>query len=225
MTSPSASTGPAIEWRGSDAFVNDLAIGTIGDWEDDRWFWDGAAASGEASSELAARTACEAAICDWFAKAGWPQSLSPQAEGTSPWPMVAALLRIVYQSFDAGGESSRSQRAQALEAVLFSISRNDDPAFEAARRECDSDPWEYIMRSRDALTASCSQGDGGYAAGLEAAAKVADAHKGSAEKRRKAKPWKPDPEALDEIRTEERGENIAAEMIAAAIRAMKGPAR
>lgn len=59
------------------------------------------------------------------------------------------------------------------------------------------------------------------AATIERCAQVAKAHKGSAEKRRRANGRKYDEESLVEIRAEERGEDIAAEMIAAEIRALK----
>lgn len=53
----------------------------------------------------------------------------------------------------------------------------------------------------------------------EACAKVADAHKGSAAKKRLAQNSRANPDALIEIYAEERGEDIASEMIASAIRA------
>ena len=64
----------------------------------------------------------------------------------------------------------------------------------------------------------------GYAAGLEAAAIVADQHRGSAAKARIAE-GQPlgridDDGLVVEIRAEERGEDIAAEIIAKAIRAL-----
>ena len=64
----------------------------------------------------------------------------------------------------------------------------------------------------------------GYAAGLEAAAIVADQHRGSAAKARLAKDQPlgriDDDGLVVEIRAEERGEDIAAEIIAKAIRAL-----
>ncbi len=61
----------------------------------------------------------------------------------------------------------------------------------------------------------------GWKAAIEAAAKVAEAHKGAAAKRRGLKGMKLSnfgPEAAAEIQAEERGEDIAAEIIARTIR-------
>lgn len=66
-------------------------------------------------------------------------------------PTVAALLRIVIQSFDAGGESMRSMRAQAIEAVWHGLFDFKDPAFAAANTECDRDPWAFIAKAKWAL--------------------------------------------------------------------------
>ena len=52
----------------------------------------------------------------------------------------------------------------------------------------------------------------------ERAAKVAEAHIGSTEKRRHELQIEIDPEGMAEVYSEERGEDITAEMIAAAIR-------
>lgn len=60
---------------------------------------------------------------------------------------------------------------------------------------------------------------------LEEAAKVAESFHGKAKRDRIAKGWKMSrfqPHERDEIAAEENGENIAAEQIAASIRALKG---
>ena len=61
---------------------------------------------------------------------------------------VAALLRIVIQSFDSGGESMRSQRAQAVEAAWFLLTRGHGQMFADAYRRCDEDRWAAIARAR-----------------------------------------------------------------------------
>lgn len=61
----------------------------------------------------------------------------------------------------------------------------------------------------------------GKAEGLKRAGEIALAHRGAAERSRRAKKMKVDPAAWPEISAEERGEDIAAEMIAAAIEAAK----
>ena len=55
----------------------------------------------------------------------------------------------------------------------------------------------------------------------ERCAQVAEAHKGSATKKRRARGPQNDNSMLDEIYAEERGEDIAAEMIAREIRNLK----
>lgn len=55
---------------------------------------------------------------------------------------------------------------------------------------------------------------------LEEAAKVAEAHKGSAAKDRGKKRYIREPDAYHEIHAEERGEDMASEMIARKIRAL-----
>ena len=52
----------------------------------------------------------------------------------------------------------------------------------------------------------------------ERCAKIADAHRGAAAKKRRARGPQADNSALDEIYAEERGEDIAAEIIARTIR-------
>lgn len=79
----------------------------------------------------------------------------------------------------------------------------------------------WRLTERDAGNELIDRMDQSFANGLERAAQIADAHKGSAAAKRAKQPWKLSPEALDEIRAEERGEDIAAEMIAKAIRALK----
>ncbi len=62
--------------------------------------------------------------------------------------MLSALLRITIQSFDAGGESMRSQRAMAVETAWSLITNYDDPRVQAAYEECDADRWAYISKAR-----------------------------------------------------------------------------
>lgn len=63
-------------------------------------------------------------------------------------PTMAALLRIAIQSFDSGGESMRSLRAQAIETVWHSLFDLNDPAFMEANKTCDQDPREFIGTAR-----------------------------------------------------------------------------
>lgn len=74
---------------------------------------------------------------------------APDAREALDLPRVWALLRIVWQSFDHGGESMRSQRAQALEVAMRLIDRGHDidKLLEAANT-CDADRWSYISASR-----------------------------------------------------------------------------
>lgn len=73
-------------------------------------------------------------------------------------PILAALLRIAIQSFDSGGESMRSMRAQAVEAAWDILVNVDDPAFANAASECDADPWEFIASAKR-LAATPKEGD------------------------------------------------------------------
>ena len=81
---------------------------------------------------------------------------------------------------------------------------------------------EGSMRVRDLVLSTYEKGiAAGRASMKEEAAKVADAHKGSAAAKISSTRWKQmDDELKETIRSEERGEDIASEMIAAAIRAL-----
>ena len=63
-------------------------------------------------------------------------------------PTMAALLRIVIQSFDSGGESMRSLRAQAIETVWHELFDVNDPAFFEANERCDRDPGQFVQDAR-----------------------------------------------------------------------------
>lgn len=63
-------------------------------------------------------------------------------------PTLAALLRIVIQSFDSGGESMRSLRAQAIETVWHDLVNINDPAFLETFERCDQDPWAFLQEAR-----------------------------------------------------------------------------
>ena len=84
----------------------------------------------------------EATIADLTRK------LEATARDVALLPMVSALLRIVCQSFDSGGESARSLRALAVETVWQIISDHDNPRFEQERRDCDTDQWAYVRKAR-----------------------------------------------------------------------------
>lgn len=77
-----------------------------------------------------------------------------------------------------------------------------------------------IERLRRRLEEVEAQRDNAY----EQCAKIADSHKGAADKeaRKKGLYRNLRPEAYEEIRAEQRGEDIAAEIIARNIRALKG---
>ena len=63
---------------------------------------------------------------------------------------VWSMLCIVYQSFDSGGESMRSQRSQALEAAIALVrERCSDDAMRSAANERDAlGRWDYISAAR-----------------------------------------------------------------------------
>lgn len=63
-------------------------------------------------------------------------------------PTMAALLRLAIQSFDSGGESMRSLRAQAIETVWHDLVNLDDPAFLETFERCDKDPWQFLQDAR-----------------------------------------------------------------------------
>lgn len=106
----------------------------------------------------AAAEALEAAHCEYHpTKADYREMARAALEASERerWPgrtldaaTVAALLRIAIQSFDSGGESMRSLRAQAIETVWHDLFDVDDQAFEDANRRCDADQWEFFQQAR-----------------------------------------------------------------------------
>jgi hypothetical protein len=64
-----------------------------------------------------------------------------------------ALMRRVWQSFDLGGESMRSQRSVALELAMDLV--RDEAAIDAASRAYDTDPDAFIELARSCR--SCDQ--------------------------------------------------------------------
>jgi hypothetical protein len=60
---------------------------------------------------------------------------------------AATLLRVVCQSFDNGGESSRSLRALCAETAFIILDTKDDESF-AQYYKCDADPWAFMAAAR-----------------------------------------------------------------------------
>ena len=106
-----------------------------------------------------------------------------------------------------------------------------EPSVETAEgRQVYRDIWGARLSPRlsealDALDARDKALAEARAAAIEECAKVALVHRGSAAKKRqeKAKLPKMSPDTMNEILAEERGEDIAVEIIAAAIRALRDP--
>jgi hypothetical protein len=154
----------------------------------------------------------------------------PTWQCCDPWfdGLLGGLLRRA-----KAAEAREVELAGALEWALDIIDINDKLIAEKLGVQCDQQIDQVAKtKARSALAATPAKAleraraveAEGYAAGLEAAAKVADQHRGSAAKARLAKDqplgMMDDDGLVVEIRAEERGEDIAAEIIAKAIRAL-----
>lgn len=118
--------------------------------------------------------------------------------------LIAATADELHGQFAAFKYGAMEAHARQLEREIGSISSSYETCVTAIKAE---------------LTAAEAARD----AALEDAAKVCEAHQGSAAKRRGRRNLSTyDDDTAMQIQSEERGEDIASAMCAAAIRAMKG---